>query len=245
MSLRALLISSLFVSAVASAAQVKIAVPPFQRSSEIPSEDASRLAAQLRQRINAHERLELTEVSVGDLLARRGPDLALMGNLVQIGPQIQLKLRLEDWSRPGSTPTVVSRQAGDLLGLASKLDEMILELFPGAGSSPSRASGQSSPAAPSVSGKPPTKGSLKGMVVGSGGAALLVSGAAYAYSRLVNLPELVDLRDQAESRENSQADRQQADDDFHVLDGQDRSLRSISLGLGLAGGGLLIWGFVL
>ena len=70
--MRFLLSLGLLISSWAQAAPVKIAVPPFQRSGEIASDDASRLASQLRQRIQAKSHLDLIEVSVGDLLARRG-----------------------------------------------------------------------------------------------------------------------------------------------------------------------------
>jgi len=243
--MRWLLMCGLLVSSGAQAAQVKIAVPPFQRSGEIASEDASRLASQLRQRIRAKAHLDLVEVSVGDLLARRGPDLALMGKLDRVGVQIQLELRLEDWSRPGSTPTVTSRQASDLLGLASTLDEMITELFPAGDEAQS--SQQSLTASPRASAPSVIDGGsrLPMTLVGSGGVALLVAGGGYAYSRVVNRPELLRLKERAENSALSENERNTADDDFHGLDGQDRGVRSLSLGLGILGGGLLIWGLVL
>ena len=241
--MRWLLVCGLLVPSWAHAAQVKIAVPPFQRSGAIASDDASRLASQLRQRIQAKAHLDLIEVSVGDLLARRGPDLALMGKVDRVGVQIQLELRLEDWSRPGSTPTVVSRQAPDLLGLASTLDEMIAELFPQREkeNTAQQPLVSSSDAAPSVTGasRLPTM-----TLIGSGGTALLVAGGGYAYSRLVNLPELERLREQAETG-LTENERNTAREAFHGLDGQDRAVRSLSLGLGILGGGLLVWGLVL
>ncbi|MBM66044.1 MAG: hypothetical protein CMH55_07415 [Myxococcales bacterium] len=242
--MRWLLWFGLFTSSWAQAAQVKIAVPPFQRSGEIASEDASRLASQLRQRIQAKAHLDLVEVSVGDLLARRGPDLALMGKVDRVGIHLQLELRLEDWSRPGSTPTVVRRQAPDLLGLASTLDEMISELFPrsDAGKSAAELVIGLPGSAPSV-----TEGTsrLPMTLVGSGGAALLVAGGAFAYSRLVNRPELLRLKAEAEDATLTENQRNTADDDFHGLDGQDRGIRSLSLGLSVLGGVFLLWGLAL
>jgi len=188
--------------------------------------------------------LDLVEVSVGDLLARRGPDLALMGKVNRVGVHLQLELRLEDWSRPGSTPTVASRQAPDLLGLASTLDEMIAELFPTTGESKKDQAvtiGALGPA-PTV-----TSGSsrLPMTLFGSGGAALLVAGGAYSFSRFVNRSELLRLKDRAEDTSLTENERNTADDEFHGLDGQDRGVRSLSLGLGVLGGGLLIWGLAL
>ena len=241
--MRFLLGLGLLISSWAQAAPVKIAVPPFQRSGEIASDDASRLASQLRQRIQAKSHLDLIEVSVGDLLARRGPDLALMGKLDRVGIQIQLELRLEDWSRPGSTPTVASRQASDLLGLASTLDEMIAELFPRTDEIKPVQSAMGSPVStPSVTTIPSR---LPMTLIGSGGAALVVAGGGYAYSRLVNRPELLRLKEEAENSARTENERNKADDEFHGLDGQDRGIRSLSLGLGILGGGLLLWGLVL
>ncbi len=241
--MRFLLSLGLLISSWAQAAPVKIAVPPFQRSGEIASDDASRLASQLRQRIQAKSHLDLIEVSVGDLLARRGPDLALMGKLDRVGVQIQLELRLEDWSRPGSTPTVTSRQASDLLGLASTLDEMIAELFPRTDEIKPVQPAMSSPVStPSVTTMPSR---LPMTLIGSGGAALVVAGGGYAYSRLVNRPELLRLKEEAENNARTENERNTADDEFHGLDGQDRGIRSLSLGLGILGGGLLLWGLVL
>jgi len=232
------------LSSWAQAAQVKIAVPPFQRSGEIASQDASRLASQLRQRIQAKAHLDLVEVSVGDLLARRGPDLALMGKVDRVGVHLQLELRLEDWSRPGSTPTVVSRQASDLLGLASTLDEMITELFPVRGKNKKEQDVVigNPDSAPAVTGG---RSRLPLTLFGSGGAALLVAGGAYSYSRFVNRSELLSLKEQAEDANSSENERNTADDKFHDLDGHDRTLRSLSLGLGVLGGGLLMWGLAL
>ena len=61
----------------------------------------------------------------------------------------------------------------------------------------------------------------------------------------MNRPELLRLKEQAENSALSENERNTADDDFHGLDGQDRGVRSLSLGLGILGGGLLIWGLVL
>jgi len=72
-----------------------------------------------------------------------------------------------------------------------------------------------------------------------------VAGGAYSYSRFVNRSELLSLKEQAEDANSSENERNTADDKFHDLDGHDRTLRSLSLGLGVLGGGLLMWGLAL